>query len=170
MGFQRGLHADPSPSPSRLSVVAAVSLLKDLKHANIVTLHDIVHTDKSLMLVFEYLVRPGPENGGASVASGTNGWRFFPPQDKDLKQYMDDCGNIMNMHNVKVGKPPPPPPPKASCQRRISQINHTESLLFLGLPLPDSTGSVLLSQEESSPPGPEAPEPSHQRERGTQTG
>lgn len=43
--------------PSRLSVVSAVSLLKDLKHANIVTLHDIVHTDKSLMLVFEYLVR-----------------------------------------------------------------------------------------------------------------
>lgn len=35
-----------------------VSLLKDLKHANIVTLHDIVHTDKSLTLVFEYLVRP----------------------------------------------------------------------------------------------------------------
>lgn len=23
-------------------------------------------------------------------------------QDKDLKQYMDDCGNIMSMHNVKV--------------------------------------------------------------------
>lgn len=35
----------------------AVSLLKDLKHANIVTLHDIIHTDKSLTLVFEYLVR-----------------------------------------------------------------------------------------------------------------
>lgn len=35
----------------------AVSLLKDLKHANIVTLHDIIHTEKSLTLVFEYLVR-----------------------------------------------------------------------------------------------------------------
>lgn len=35
----------------------SVSLLKDLKHANIVTLHDIVHTEKSLTLVFEYLVR-----------------------------------------------------------------------------------------------------------------
>lgn len=23
-------------------------------------------------------------------------------QDKDLKQYMDDCGNIMSIHNVKV--------------------------------------------------------------------
>lgn len=33
-----------------------VSLLRDLKHANIVTLHDIIHTDSSLTLVFEYLV------------------------------------------------------------------------------------------------------------------
>uniref|UniRef100_A0A671T7T5 cyclin-dependent kinase n=1 Tax=Sinocyclocheilus anshuiensis TaxID=1608454 RepID=A0A671T7T5_9TELE len=59
------------------TAIREVSLLKDLKHANIVTLHDIVHTDTSLTLVFEYL-------------------------DKDLKQYMDDCGNIMSMHNVKI--------------------------------------------------------------------
>ncbi|KAK1341483.1 hypothetical protein QTO34_017894, partial [Cnephaeus nilssonii] len=64
------------------TAIREVSLLKDLKHANIVTLHDIVHTDKSLTLVFEYL-------------------------DKDLKQYMDDCGNIMSMHNVKGGHPKP---------------------------------------------------------------
>ena len=42
-----------------------------------VTLHDIVHTDKALTLVFEYLER-------------------------DLKQYMDDCGGILSMNNVKV--------------------------------------------------------------------
>uniref|UniRef100_A0A4W6F205 Protein kinase domain-containing protein n=1 Tax=Lates calcarifer TaxID=8187 RepID=A0A4W6F205_LATCA len=59
------------------TAIREVSLLKDLKHANIVTLHDIVHTDKSLTLVFEYL-------------------------DKDLKQYMDDCGNILSMQNVKI--------------------------------------------------------------------
>uniref|UniRef100_A0A665VXY9 cyclin-dependent kinase n=1 Tax=Echeneis naucrates TaxID=173247 RepID=A0A665VXY9_ECHNA len=59
------------------TAIREVSLLKDLKHANIVTLHDIVHTDKSLTLVFEYL-------------------------DKDLKQYMDDCGNILSMLNVKI--------------------------------------------------------------------
>jgi hypothetical protein len=28
---------------------------------------------------------------------------LFCPQDKDLKQYLDDCGNVINMHNVKVG-------------------------------------------------------------------
>lgn len=33
-----------------------VSLLKNLKHANIVTLHDIIHTEKCLTLVFEYVV------------------------------------------------------------------------------------------------------------------
>ncbi|XP_072481971.1 cyclin-dependent kinase 16 isoform X11 [Notamacropus eugenii] len=69
----------PYPSsPSRLPLISpTVSLLKDLKHANIVTLHDIIHTDKSLTLVFEYL-------------------------DKDLKQYLEDCGNVINMHNVKL--------------------------------------------------------------------
>ena len=43
----------------------------------LVTLHDIVHTEKSLTLVFEYLER-------------------------DLKQYMDDCGAILAMNNVKL--------------------------------------------------------------------
>lgn len=45
----------------------------------LVTLHDIVHTEKSLTLVFEYL-------------------------EKDLKQYMDDCGSILSMNNVKVSR------------------------------------------------------------------
>ncbi|XP_066559266.1 cyclin-dependent kinase 18 [Amia ocellicauda] len=59
------------------TAIREVSLLKNLKHANIVTLHDIIHTDRSLTLVFEYL-------------------------DSDLKQYLDNCGNIMSMHNVKI--------------------------------------------------------------------
>ena len=36
-----------------------------------------MHTERSLTLVFEYL-------------------------EKDLKQYMDDCGGILAMNNVKV--------------------------------------------------------------------
>uniref|UniRef100_A0A8C9TW53 cyclin-dependent kinase n=1 Tax=Scleropages formosus TaxID=113540 RepID=A0A8C9TW53_SCLFO len=59
------------------TAIGEVSLLKDLKHANIVTLHDIIHTDKCLTLVFEYL-------------------------EQDLKQYMDDCGNMLDVHNVKI--------------------------------------------------------------------
>ena len=34
------------------------SLLKELKHANIVVLHDIIHTKRMLTLVFEYVVSP----------------------------------------------------------------------------------------------------------------
>ena len=34
-----------------------VSLLRGLKQANIVTLHDIIHTQTSLTLVFEFLER-----------------------------------------------------------------------------------------------------------------
>ncbi|XP_019341218.1 cyclin-dependent kinase 16 isoform X5 [Alligator mississippiensis] len=74
------------------TAIREVSLLKDLKHANIVTLHDIIHTDTALTLVFEYLAWPCPQQMTS----------FPPPQDKDLKQYLDDCGNIINMHNVKL--------------------------------------------------------------------
>eukprot|EP00111_Clytia_hemisphaerica_P021311 TCONS_00062730-protein len=59
------------------TAIREVSLLKDLKHNNIVTLHDIIHTPKSLTLVFEYLER-------------------------DLKSYMDDCGGIISLNNVKI--------------------------------------------------------------------
>ncbi|ESN92056.1 hypothetical protein HELRODRAFT_89986, partial [Helobdella robusta] len=59
------------------TAIREVSLLRNLKHANIVTLHDIIHTSLSLTIVFEFL-------------------------DKDLKQYMEDCNNILHMHNVKL--------------------------------------------------------------------
>jgi serine/threonine protein kinase len=59
------------------TAIREVSLLRQLKHANIVTLHDIIYTEKSLTLVFEYL-------------------------EKDLKQYMDDCNNIMSIKNVRL--------------------------------------------------------------------
>ena len=39
-----------------LGPLSPVSLLKDLKHANIVCLHDIIHTHQSLTLIFEYVV------------------------------------------------------------------------------------------------------------------
>ncbi|KAF4801286.1 Cyclin-dependent kinase 18 [Turdus rufiventris] len=62
------------PKPlSRMSRRASLNL----KHANIVTLHDIIHTERSLTLVFEYL-------------------------DNDLKQYLENCGNLMSVHNVKI--------------------------------------------------------------------
>eukprot|EP00051_Salpingoeca_urceolata_P033535 m.21133 g.21133 ORF g.21133 m.21133 type:complete len:413 (+) comp6342_c1_seq1:373-1611(+) len=59
------------------TAIREVSLLKGLKHANIVTLHDIIHTKSALTLVFEFL-------------------------EKDLKQYMDECGSYIEMPNVKL--------------------------------------------------------------------
>lgn len=36
----------------------------------------------------------------------------FPLQDNDLKQYLENCGNLMSVHNVKVrGAPGTPPLP-----------------------------------------------------------
>ena len=59
------------------TAIREISLLKDLKHVNIVTLHDIIHTRRALTLIFEYV-------------------------DRDLKQYLDQCGGMMAMTNVRV--------------------------------------------------------------------
>ncbi|KAF8570889.1 hypothetical protein P879_01940, partial [Paragonimus westermani] len=59
------------------TAIREVSLLRNLQHANIVTLHDIIHTEKSLTLVFEYVER-------------------------DLKQYLHECHGIMHPDNVQL--------------------------------------------------------------------
>ena len=38
------------------TAIREASLLRGLRHANIVTLHDIIHTKDSLTFVFEYVV------------------------------------------------------------------------------------------------------------------
>mmetsp|Transcript_15840 Transcript_15840/g.31001 ORF Transcript_15840/g.31001 Transcript_15840/m.31001 type:complete len:325 (+) Transcript_15840:101-1075(+) len=50
------------------TAVREISILKQLQHSNIVQLHDVIHTDTSLTLVFEYL-------------------------DQDLKNYLDACSD-----------------------------------------------------------------------------
>nr|XP_032802431.1 cyclin-dependent kinase 14-like isoform X2 [Petromyzon marinus] len=59
------------------NTIREVSLLKTLKHANIVLLHDIVYTQHALTLVFEYL-------------------------ETDLHQYMERHPGGLNAHNVKL--------------------------------------------------------------------
>lgn len=39
------------------TAIREVSLLRSLKHANVVTLHDIIYTDRVLTLVFEFVER-----------------------------------------------------------------------------------------------------------------
>jgi len=59
------------------TAIREISLLKELRSPNIVLFHDVIHTEKKLTLVFEYL-------------------------DLDLKKYMDENGGpITNMAVVK---------------------------------------------------------------------
>ncbi|ESW97804.1 Negative regulator of the PHO system [Ogataea parapolymorpha DL-1] len=49
------------------TAIREISIMKELRHENIITLYDVIHTENKLTLVFEYL-------------------------DKDLKKYMDTNG------------------------------------------------------------------------------
>ncbi|KAF1984170.1 Pkinase-domain-containing protein [Aulographum hederae CBS 113979] len=60
------IHLD-SEEGTPSTAIREISLMKELKHENIVSLHDVIHTENKLMLVFEFM-------------------------DKDLKKYMDSRG------------------------------------------------------------------------------
>ncbi|KAI9849673.1 MAG: negative regulator of the PHO system [Sclerophora amabilis] len=61
------IHLD-SEEGTPSTAIREISLMKELKHENIVSLHDVIHTENKLMLVFEYM-------------------------DKDLKKFMDSRGD-----------------------------------------------------------------------------
>ncbi|UXI22054.1 hypothetical protein NH340_JMT07997 [Sarcoptes scabiei] len=59
------------------TAIREVSLLRTLKHNNIVTLHDVIHGEQTLILVFEYLSR-------------------------DLNRYIVECRDLIDLHNVML--------------------------------------------------------------------
>lgn len=59
------------------TAIREVSLLKQLKHNNIITLHDLIHADRTLTLVFEFV-------------------------DQDLSHYMDLHDHKINLHNARL--------------------------------------------------------------------
>lgn len=69
------IHLD-SEEGTPSTAIREISLMKELKHDNIVGLHDVIHTENKLMLVFEYM-------------------------DKDLKKYMDTNGNSLPSDKIK---------------------------------------------------------------------
>lgn len=69
------LEAEDEGIPS--TAIREISLLKELQHCNIVRLYNIVHTERKLTLVFEYL-------------------------DQDLKKYLDVCEKGLDKPIMKV--------------------------------------------------------------------
>ena len=68
------LESEDEGAPS--TAVREIAILKQLQHPNIVQLFDVIHTDQSLTLVFEYL-------------------------DQDLKNYLDSCGDGIDDYTLK---------------------------------------------------------------------
>jgi len=75
------------------TAIREASLLKELKHNNIVTLHDIIHTRSSLTFVFEYVVR---------MRSRKAAFTLFPP-------FMGPI--FPSSHSISPGKIPLSPQP-----------------------------------------------------------
>lgn len=69
------IHLD-SEEGTPSTAIREISLMKELKHDNIVGLHDVIHSENKLMLVFEYM-------------------------DKDLKKYMDTYGSPLPPEQIK---------------------------------------------------------------------
>ncbi|KAJ2960642.1 hypothetical protein NQZ79_g4008 [Umbelopsis isabellina] len=61
------------------TAIREISLLKELKHPNILRLYDVLHTEKKLTLIFEYL-------------------------DSDLKKFLDSYGGDIDILTIKKGE------------------------------------------------------------------
>lgn len=82
------------------TAIREASLLKELKHANIVTLHDIVHTRETLTFVFEYVVSC---RGLLRLITDIHRFLFFLTEHRPFP-----------IHGTTSGRPRPPKCPTVS--------------------------------------------------------
>lgn len=125
----------------------------------------------SISLIFLWGHLPGIHN------------KLLLSQEKDLKQYMDDCGNIMSMSNVKVSK-------SLSLKDLLMKGFHYHGFcnkwhdfcelialpdilwstwfLFLDILISTPAGAIVLPQETSFTSGPQTTKLTHQWTRRAQ--
>jgi cyclin-dependent kinase 14 len=84
------------------TAIREASLLKELKHANIVTLHDIVHTRETLTFVFEYVVCIFLSSLNVTTYMCEVLMKNLPMQNTDLSQYMERHPGGLDYRNIKL--------------------------------------------------------------------
>ncbi|KAL0051829.1 hypothetical protein WJX82_002742 [Trebouxia sp. C0006] len=85
------------------TAIREISLLKELQHNNVVRLEDVVHSDKKLYLVFEYL-------------------------DLDLKKHMDSHPNFGANHQLVKVKPVPVACTRPSRGKTAANMQHLPNM------------------------------------------
>lgn len=84
------------------TAIREASLLKELKHSNIVTLHDIVHTRETLTFVFEYVVSSALKGRCHKRIALLKLMCVLPGQNTDLSQYMEKHPGGLDHRNVRL--------------------------------------------------------------------
>lgn len=122
------------------TAIREIALLKELQHPNIVRLVNVLHTDKKLTLVFEYL-------------------------DQDLKKLLDTCQGSLDDLQVKVRDARHRRPSTA-----LARTADPSLLFCAEIPVPAAQWNREVSQAQGAASGPEAAELADQQGGLTQAG
>jgi hypothetical protein len=134
------------------TAIREASLLKELKHANIVTLHDIVHTRETLTFVFEYVV--SLRRGERESSRGSADSRI---RDSILVRIGSN-----RMFASSAAHRPVSVPRKTQRGPGLAQRPPVS--------LPTVEGPIVLSQAQGAASRRQAPEPADQRDRRAEAG
>lgn len=129
------------------TAIREASLLKELKHSNIVTLHDIVHTRETLTFVFEYVVCVSHCNAGVWRSCFGSPTTFHTP-----------------LHSTPLHAEHRPVAVHGTARRRSRPPQRA------AVPLPAAARPLVLPQATRPASRRQAAESAHQRVRRTEAG